>query len=269
MTPVKSIEKRIHPFKPKIALVLGSGLSGIGGSLTEAVEIPYEEISGFPVSTVQGHTGKLICGLLEQVPVICMQGRFHLYEGYGKEEISIPIRTLKSLGCETLILTNAAGSLEPSLPPGSLMLIEDHINFSGMNPLVGPNDEQWGPRFFDMSDAYNFQLRQDLMRVAEKSDIKLQQGVYLCTTGPSFETPAEIKMFQAMGATAVGMSTVPECIIARHLGLKVLGISTITNYGAGLSDSSITHEDTLKQGAKASSKLEQLIRSFLKEWHDK
>jgi inosine/guanosine/xanthosine phosphorylase family protein len=261
------IKQKISDFRPLAGLILGSGLSVIGDTLTDVIEIPYADIPDFPTSTVKGHVGRLLCGYLEKVPVVCMQGRFHLYEGYSKEELTVPLKVLKTLGCETLILTNAAGSLDLKIPPGSLVLIDDHINFSGINPLVGPNDESWGPRFFDMSDTYDSHLRRKISKLAEKEKIKLHRGCYLYVTGPSFETPAEIRMFKSLGATAVGMSTVPEAIIARYLGMRVLGISTITNYGAGISDKPITHADTLAQGAKISARLERLIREFFKNWY--
>ncbi len=262
----RAILKRIGDFKPKVGIILGSGL----GSLADKIEhikvssiISYDELPNFGVSTVQGHAGRLVLGHLEGVPVACFQGRLHFYEGTTNESAQIFIRTLKLIGCEIVILTNAAGSMNMDAGPGSLMLITDHINFSFKNPLMGKNDDAFGERFVPMNDAYDPELRRLALEVAQKSHIKLHQGIYMGVLGPCFETPAEIRAFMIMGANAVGMSTVPEVILARHCGLRVLAISAITNYAAGLSGDSLSHEETLKYAAEASSDMIKLIQNVV------
>lgn len=259
------LKSRLNGFVPQTALILGSGL----GALADAVENPlilnYADIKGFPQSTVSGHQGRLVCGRLGGHNVLCMQGRFHLYEGHPASVIADIIHAYKLIGVKNLIVTNAAGSLRHELAPGSLMLISDHINFSGRNPLVGLNDDTLGPRFPDMSDAYSKDLRLKARRLAEKLSIDLKEGVYLWVLGPNFETAAEIKAFQVLGADAVGMSTVPEVIAAVQSGLKVLGISVITNYGTGMQAQPQTHAETLAQADKAARNLQKLIQSVLEE----
>ena len=258
-----AIRKRIDGPFPKTVLVLGSGLGGFGKYVNAAATIPYQDIPGFPVSTVSGHAGQLLIGEAAGAPLACMQGRLHIYEGHPIEHVALPIRTFRALGAETLIVTNAAGSLKQEMGPGSLMIIEDHINFSGRNPLIGPNDETIGPRFPDMSAVYDSGLRKKLADAASAEKIDVARGVYLYTTGPSFETPAEIRMFAKLGADAVGMSTAPEAIAAVHAGMRVAGMSLITNHAAGIADHPITHDETLEVGAQSFEKMSRLMLRFL------
>lgn len=251
--------------RPETAIILGSGLGALAGEITDSVSISYADIDGFPQSTVQGHGGKLIIGRLEDKEILCMQGRFHLYEGHKPQVINTVIKAFQLLGIKNLIVTNAAGSLNPEFAPGSLMLIKDHINFSGTNPLIGPNDDRYGPRFPGMADAYTAEWRHKIKELAAKRNIPLNEGVYLWALGPCFETAAEIKMFQLLGGDAVGMSTVPEVICAAHSGMKVLGISVITNYGTGMNHSMPSHEETLREGQKAAADLTALIKAFIGE----
>jgi len=249
------------PF-PKTALILGSGLGPLADKIADATDIPYGDIPGFPVPTVAGHQGRLRVGSLAGQPVACMQGRLHAYEGHPAQAIAVPIRILRRLGVEQLILTNASGGLKPHLTAGTLMLIEDHINFAGLNPLVGPNDESFGPRFPDMTHAYDPALRARFEAAARVSGVKLERGVYVWALGPNFETPAEIRMFAALGADAVGMSTVPECIAAVHCGIRVAALSVITNLAAGFSSVPLTHQETLAEAAKAYDRVEKLMLCF-------
>lgn len=248
---------------PKVALVLGSGLGGFAEAMQVDAAIPYAQINGFPVSTVQGHAGRLVIGTAGGAPVACMQGRMHLYEGHPAPSLAVSIRALRRLGVETLVLTNAAGGLRPDLTPGSLMAIEDHINLSGFNPLIGPNDEAVGPRFVDMTDAYDPALRALLDQAAAAQDVELKRGVYLQVAGPNFETPAEIRAFRTLGADAVGMSTVPETLVARHCGMRVAAVSLITNLAAGIADHPLSHAETLSESAKAFDPMSRLIIDFL------
>lgn len=256
------IRNKTQDFKPKFGLILGSGLGALAGLIKNPTIIPYEELAGFPVSTVAGHAGQLVLGHLNGTPVVCLQGRAHLYEGVSGEKVKTLVRTLKLLGCASVVITNAAGSLRTDVGPGRLMLINDHINLQGTNPLIGPNDEEFGPRFFAMDDAYDMELRNQLLKLAEKNNIPLTQGVYISVLGPSFETPAEIRAFRTLGADAVGMSTVPEVLVARHCGLKVVVISAITNYAAGMTDEVISHEGTLHYGALAAKDMSHLLQKF-------
>lgn len=246
-----------------LGIVLGSGLGGLADELADAVAVPYAEIPGFPSSTVAGHAGRFLLGRLEGVPVACMQGRIHLFEGHAPAVIKLPIRTFRALGAEALLLTNAAGSLRPEAGPGSLMLITDHLNFQWTNPLVGPNDDEWGERFVGLEDAYDPELRARLLRLAGELGITLHQGVYGGLLGPLFETPAEIRAYRTLGADAVGMSTVPEVIVARHCGLRVAAISAITNLAVGLSAEPVDHEQTLRGAAEAAASLVALVRAFV------
>lgn len=259
------ILQQLDGFEPEIAIILGSGLGPLADQIEQAIHIPYTDIPEFITSTVSGHSGELVAGYLAGKAVICMKGRFHYYEGHSFDKIAVPIRAFKAIGCSALLLTNAAGSLKPEMPPGELMLIEDHINFSGTNPLLGPNDDSIGPRFVDMTQAYDRKLQHKIKQAAEKAKIKLHSGVYLWVSGPTFETPAEIFAYKMLGADAVGMSTVPEAIIARHCGLTVAGISGITNLAAGMSPNELSHEETLEQGALAADKLTQLIMALLQD----
>jgi xanthosine phosphorylase len=259
------IRARAPGFVPRVGLILGSGLGGLAEALEEAVAIAYGELPGFPRPTVAGHAGRLVLGRLEGVPVACCQGRLHLYEGLPASALNLLPRTLKALGCEILILTNAAGSLRPEIGPGALALISDHINLSGANPLTGPEETAIGPRFPDMSAAWDPELRAILETVAAREGIPLAAGVYLGLAGPSFETPAEIRAFRALGADLVGMSTVPEAISARQCGLRVLGLSLVTNLAAGLAPGGLGHEETLAQAAAAASLVERLLRGLMRE----
>ncbi len=233
----------LEKFKPEIGLVLGSGL---GFFADEHIDIsgclPYSEIEGFPVATVPGHFGRFVFGYLGDKRVVCMQGRLHFYEGYTMQQLTLPIRVMHQLGVKTLFLTNAAGGIDPSYTPGDLMLIYDHINFLGTNPLIGIEADE-AVRFPDMTEVYDKSMRRKIREWAQDQDLSLQEGVYLATTGPSFETPAEIRAFSSLGADAVGMSTVPEAIVARQLGMRVIGISCITNAAAGISTGLLTHTE--------------------------
>lgn len=260
-----AIRNRLNGRKPNTALILGSGLGQLADEIKDPVIINYSEIEGFPRSTVAGHSGKLICGHLENREVLCLQGRFHLYEGHVPQTINMIIKVLQTLGIKELIVTNAAGSLDLDLAPGSLMLIKDHINLSGTNPLIGANDDRYGPRFPGLADAYNTEIRTRIKHLAARENIPLKEGVYLMVMGPNFETAAEIKAFRILGADAVGMSTVPEVISAVHSGMKVLGLSVITNYGTGMSNIQPSHEETLREGEKAAADLTRLLKAYLKE----
>lgn len=260
----EAIKSALNGLPAKTALVLGSGLGPIADEISDPIILNYEDIPGFPASTVKGHVGRLVMGGLAGVPVICMQGRQHFYEGHPITEIAVPIRAFKAAGVERLILTNAAGSLHMNMPEGSLMAISDHINWSGMNPLIGPNDEDIGPRFFDMSTAYSEELRDILHEAARAEDVTLHEGVYAWYPGPNFETPAEIRAFRTLGADAVGMSTVPEVVAARHCGLEVMAISSITNLAAGMvKDGALNHAHTLIQSGALAGVLGRLIKRFL------
>ena len=260
---VAAIQARTPGAAPRVGLILGTGLDSLAAEIEGAVEIDYADIPYFPRPSVDGHAGWLVLGRLGGQPVACMRGRAHLYEGGPVDAMAVPVRTLAALGCETLILTNAAGGIAEGMSPGDLMVIGDHINFAGRNPLVGPNDEAIGPRFPDMTEAYAPELRQALHRAAAGEGIRLHEGVYLWCLGPSFETPAEIRAVARLGADAVGMSTVPECLLARHAGLKVAAVSTITNLAAGLSGEAIDHAGTLAVGGRAAGDLTRLLKRFL------
>lgn len=249
---------------PTTAMVLGSGLNSLADALEDATILPYADLPGFPKPTVEGHAGRMLIGKLGGKPVICMQGRAHAYEGHPPEKVAFATRVLWALGVEVLVLTNAAGSLRKKAGPGSLMAITDHINFSGVNPLVGPNDDRFGPRFLDVSEAWNKKLTKKLHKCAEAKNITLHEGTYLMALGPNFETPAEIQAFKTWGADAVGMSTVPECLVARHCGMKVVGISSITNLAAGM-QGELSHDETIEFGAIAAVNLEKLLRAFVEE----
>lgn len=229
-------------FKPRIALILGSGLGVFADQLDNKVAISYQDLPGFPVSTVVGHAGELVLGSINGVDVVCMKGRGHFYEGKGMGIMTPAVRTFKLLGCEFLFCTNAAGSLNTGIPAGSLVALNDHINTMPSTPLVGPNDERFGPRFFSLANAYDADLRSRLHQTAESLSLKLHEGVFVSYPGPNFETAAEIRMMQMIGGDVVGMSVVPEVIAARHCGLKVLAVSAITNMAEGLSDVELSHE---------------------------
>ena len=249
--------------EPRIAVVLGSGLGGFADDFEEAVSIPYEEIPGFKQSTAQGHAGRLVVGKVDSVPLLAMQGRVHYYEGYTLEEVTFPIRTFKLLGIKTVILTNAAGGINVQLQQGALMVLTDHLNLMGTNPLRGPNDERFGPRFPDMSAVYSAELQELVVEEAKAIGIEVRRGIYGALSGPSYETPAEIHLLRNLGADAVGMSTVPEAIVARHMGLEVLGISCITNMAAGISDEPINHEDVMATGDRVRETFTELLRRVI------
>ena len=248
---------------PRVGVVLGSGLGQVADAVEGATVIPYSDLPGFPEPSVEGHAGSAVAGQIGGVPVVALQGRAHLYEGGDPDQIRVPVRALKAAGAEILVLTNAAGSLRADLGPGGLMLIEDHINLSGTNVLVGPNDDELGPRFPSLRDAYDPQLRADMRSAAKEIEVELVEGVYLAVSGPSFETPAEIRAFHTLGADAVGMSTVHETTVARHCGLRVVAVSAITNYAEGMGEDAVSHEQTLRDAARAAGDLAPLITRFV------
>jgi xanthosine phosphorylase len=249
--------------EPHVGIVLGSGLGSVADAVEDATVIPYADLPSFPEPSVEGHAGRAVAGHIGDVPVVALQGRAHLYEGVDLDRIRIPVRALKAAGAEILVLTNAAGSLRADLGPGRLMLIEDHINMTATNVLTGPNDDELGPRFPSLRDAYDPQLRADMRVAAKDIGVDLTEGVYLAVNGPSFETPAEIRAFHTMGADAVGMSTVHETIAARHAGLRVVAVSAITNYAEGMGEEAVSHEQTLRDGARAGRDLGPLITRFV------
>lgn len=250
--------------KVEVGLILGSGLGELGDEVEQATAIPYDNIPNFPVSTVEGHKGQLVYGTLGGKKVLAMQGRFHYYEGYSLETVTFPVRVMKALGVETVIVTNAAGGLNETFEPGELMLITDHINFTGVNPLIGPNDASMGPRFTDMSEGYDRKYQQIVRDVAKKMDLNLKEGVYMGFTGPTYETPAEIRFARVIGADAVGMSTVPEVIVARHGGMKVIGISCITNLAAGM-QATLNHEEVVETTQRVKESFKGLVKNILVE----
>jgi purine-nucleoside phosphorylase len=255
--------------EPRIALVLGSGLGGFADDFQESVSIPYEEIPGFVRSTAEGHAGRLVVGKVDTVPVVAMQGRVHYYEGYSLEEVTFPIRTFKLLGVKTLILTNASGGINVELNQGALMVISDHVNLMGDNPLRGRNDERFGPRFPDMTAVYSRELQELVIEEANAIGMELRRGIYGALSGPSYETPAEIHLLRNLGADAVGMSTVPEAIVARHMDVEVLGISCITNMAAGISDEPINHEEVMATGDRVRDTFAQLLRGVVRRVHSR
>lgn len=255
---VKSIQAQTDR-RPEIAITLGSGLNDFIDQLEDKLEVSYKDIPGFPLPTVEGHEGKLIFGTYRNVQVVVLDGRVHYYEGYSQQEVIIPVRVLKMLGVKTLILSNACGGLNPDFKPGDIMMITDHINMSGSNPLIGKNLDAFGTRFPDMSEVYRKEYWQTIQAKAEKEGIKTKQGIYMMYSGPSFETPAEIRAFRILGADAVGMSTVPEAIAAIHAGMQVIGISVITNMAAGMLDQKLTHEEVLETAQKVRQPFARII----------
>jgi len=249
--------------RPNIALVLGSGLGGFADQLKDAVRIPYSEIPSFPQSTAIGHAGNLVIGGVDGIAVAAMQGRVHLYEGYSAQQVAFPVRVFACMGIKAVVLTNAAGGINSKYERGALVVIRDHINLQGQNPLVGPNQERFGPRFPDMTDAYNPQFRKFALDEAEHLGGDICEGVYAAMLGPSYETPAEIRYLRAIGADLVGMSTVPEVIVARHIGLEVLAISCVTNMAAGMSGEKINHDEVLETGIRVGEKFVALLRAVL------
>lgn len=249
--------------RPKIALVLGSGLGSYADQFTHSVKIPYAKIPHFPQSTAIGHTGKLVIGNANGVPVVAMQGRVHLYEGYSIHEVAFPVRVFQRMGVQAVILTNAAGGIKKEFTQGRLVLISDHINLQGVNPLTGPNDDAFGPRFPDMTAAYDRDFRQIARKEAARLGIALEEGVYAGLEGPSYETPAEIRYLRTIGADLVGMSTIPEVIAARHSSIRVLGISCVTNAAAGILDQPLDHNDVLATADRVQSEFISLLSAIL------
>jgi xanthosine phosphorylase len=260
---VDIIKARKPGFAPRVAMILGSGLGVLAEQMTDAVSIGFDELPGFPISTVHGHAGELVLGTLAGVDVACMKGRGHFYEGYGMGVMTSAVRTMKLLGCEMLFVTNAAGSLRPEVDAGSLVAITDHINLLPGTPMIGANDDRFGPRFFSMSNAYDANIRDLVKDTAAANNITLHEGVFVAYPGPNFETAAEIRMMSRLGADTVGMSVVPEVISARHCGMKVAGVSVITNLAEGLSPFQLSHEQTLKYAAIGAKDLVALILAFL------
>ncbi len=252
-------------FFPKLGIILGSGLGDFADQMENVAHFDFQDLPGFPLVKVPGHKGKLVLGTLQGVPLVCLQGRGHFYEGATSNEILTYVRTLKLLGCETLIITGAAGSLHLEMKPGQLVLIKDHINFQGINPLAGPNDYAFGDRFFDMSEAYSKVLRQKTQLIALDQSIAVMEGVYFGVLGPCFETPAEVRAFRALGGDVIGMSVVPEALAARHCGLKILGLIVVTNLASGLIQESLSHEETLAM-AKKSTDMVRLLKGFVKQY---
>lgn len=267
MAEVMHVIHRYAPkdFVPKVGMILGSGLSSLADQLTDVVSIPYQAIPGLHGGAVAGHASLLVMGYLNGVPVVCMRGRLHLYEGTSYDSVRTFVRIIRQLGAHVLLVTGAVGSLRPEAGPGEIVMITDHINMQPGNPLVGPNDESIGPRFFGMEDAYDPGLQEAMLAAAKQADIPLHQGVYLATMGPSFETPAEIRAFKMWGADVVGMSVVPEVLIARHCGMRVVGLAAVTNAAAGMSDEKITHEGTLHFGELGARRMTKLIPLFIKD----
>ena len=249
--------------EPAVAVILGSGLGGLADEVQDRVEIPYDQIPGWPVSTAVGHAGVLTLGAIDGVPLAVMRGRAHLYEGIGADRAVFGVRVLPRLGVRTLVITNAAGAIDESFRPGMLVLISDHVNLMGTSPLVGPNDDALGPRFPDMSDAYDSELRRIAREAAARLGVEVGEGVYVAWLGPQFETPAEIRFMRSIGGDLAGMSTVPEVIAARHLGIRCLGISVVTNMAAGVVEGKLGHEEVLAVGAEAQPRLTALIRELL------
>ncbi len=264
---VAAIQERTT-LKPAVAIILGSGLGDLAAELENAVAVPYAEIPHFAQSTVSGHAGRLLLGTLEDVPVLVMQGRFHFYEGHSMAALTLPVRVMRMLGAETLVVTNAAGGVNPAYQPGDFMLIRDHINLPGLagaNPLIGPNEERFGERFPAIAHAYDAQLNALAREVAaERSEITLHEGIYTMVAGPSFETPAELRFLRTIGADAVGMSTVPEVIVARHMQMQVLGISLITNKATGEETGEASHTEVLETANSVRPKFAALVRGIMR-----
>ena len=263
------LKARLGSLSPQTGIVLGSGLGAVADAVAEPVTVPYAESPHFPQSTVEGHSGRIVAGLLGGVPVAVMQGRVHYYEGYTPQQVTFPLRVLGALGVRAVVLTNAAGGIQEGYHVGQLVALADHINHMGWNPLVGANEPRFGfrpgagLRFFDMTEAYSKRLRALAKEAAAEEGFLLEEGVYLATTGPSFETPAEIRAFRALGATLVGMSTVPETIVARHMGLEVLGLSCVTNLAAGLGATQLSHEDVSATGKQVEQRLARLLERLV------
>lgn len=258
------IRARFPQYQPKIGIVLGSGLGGFADELDHTVSIPYVDLPGFPTMSVHGHGGAMVLGNMFDVDVVCLQGRAHSYEGPSHDAVKMYVRTLKRLGCEYFVAISACGSLRPDVGPGELMLIQDHINFQPGNPLMGPNDDAFGPRFYPVDHAYDLEARRTLMHIAEEENIGLTEGVYISVSGPNYETAAEIRAFQHLGADAIGMSTVPEVLVATHCGMKVVVIATMTNYATGIAKTSHSHEAVVAMAMQSGEKVRRLMRKFIK-----
>ncbi|MBF0780561.1 MULTISPECIES: purine-nucleoside phosphorylase [unclassified Granulicatella] len=248
---------------PECALILGSGLGELAQEVEQAIEVSYSDIPHFPVSTVEGHSNELVFGTLSGKKVIVMKGRFHYYEGYSLDSITFPIRVFKELGIQSVFLTNAAGGVNESFKPGTLMMITDHINYAGPNPLIGENDDEIGPRFPDMTQVYHKAYQETIKKAAKEVGIDLKEGVYTWYSGPSYETPAEIRMFRVLGTDAIGMSTVPEAIVANHAGMKVMGISCITNLAAGMSGETLSHAEVVEVTQRVKHSFKCLVKKTL------
>lgn len=259
------LKARLGSLEPRVGMVLGSGLGAVAEAVKEPVVVPYGEIPHFPQSTVEGHSGRIVAGLVGGAPVVILQGRVHFYEGYSPAQVTFPMRVLGALGIQSVVLTNAAGGIREGYRVGQLVALADHINLMGWNPLVGPNEARFGfqpgagLRFFDMTEAYSKALRTLAKEAAEAEGETLDEGVYIAVSGPSFETPAEIRAFRTMGATLVGMSTVPETIVARHMGIEVLGLSCVTNLAAGLNSAPLSHEEVFETGRQVEQRLARLL----------
>lgn len=269
MDEMKHLNETLHfirshtPTSPKIGLILGSGLASFGEQVTTEIKIPFKDLPHFPPPTVDGHPGQLIIGQVGSQSIAILQGRVHYYEGLSPQQVVFPTRMLKALGVEILILTNAAGGLNTKMRPGDFMVLTDHINLTGYNPLRGPNHNELGPRFPDMTQTYSPQLRERLLQQLAKQNIPHHEGVYVGLSGPSYETPAEIRFLQIIGGDAVGMSTVPEAIVAKHMDMKIVGISCITNMGAGISATSLSHQDVKDVGQKVEHTFAQFLSQFV------
>jgi len=249
--------------RPRVAVVLGSGLGGFAEELTDAVRLPYAEIPNFPQSTVEGHAGALVMGKVGDMPLAAMQGRVHYYEGYPMEQVIFPMRVFSRMGMRAVVLTNAAGGINPTFEQGCLVVLTDHINMQGTNPLIGTNEARFGPRFFDMSAAYDPEYRKLALEKGRELQVPIHEGVYVAVSGPSYETPAEIRALRTLGADMVGMSTVAEVIAARHMGIKVLAISCVTNAAAGVSAMPINHEEVMEVGNRVRGKFVGLLKAVL------
>ena len=263
------LRDKLGNLRPHVGIVLGSGLGAVADAIHDPINVPYEEIPHFPKSTVEGHSGRMVAGFLGGAQVIVMQGRVHFYEGYSLKQITFPMRVMGALGVKAVVLTNAAGGIAERYQVGQLVLIADHINMMGWNPLVGPNEARFGfekvgagLRFFDMTEAYSKRLRTIARQAADQQGNTLEEGIYLAVSGPSFETPAEIRAYRSLGATLVGMSTVPETIVARHMGMEVLGISCVTNLAAGLSPTPLSHSEVFEAGRQVERKLTELLEQL-------
>lgn len=259
---VNFISSKIN-LAPKVGLILGSGLGSLADEIQNPIKIKYEDIPNFPKSTVEGHAGQLVIGELGGKIVVAMQGRFHLYEGYDLKEVTFPVRVMSGLGIDSLFVTNAAGGANTDFEPGDLMIISDHINFTGLNPLIGKNFDELGPRFLDMTKVYNEDYMEIARNVGKKQGLKLKSGVYMWLTGPTYETPQEVKMARILGADALGMSTVPEVIVANHEGIKILGISCITNMASGILDKKLDHKEVVETSMRIKEDFQRLILEIL------